>query len=127
MRQPDDVVLDIFPPNLISGATLDWIIGSSHNNNIYYYNPSDTSGSMNYLTYPNWEEPNFYRTLVSYPIEDDGTCHLTPATTIPPMYFVGIFERDVMGSVRGTNTVEGQEVEHTGTCFALNFDNAVFI
>jgi hypothetical protein len=128
IKQPHSGSVQVFPPNLIQGATLDWIIPHVVFNNRHrtYWQPGDSNMPLMIFSYQPWST-YLYRPAVSYPIQPDGTCLLTEFTEGTFTYARSLFRGD-SGFGPFTEYYDyGDDVFFDWTCLAVNLDDAEFI
>lgn len=128
--QPHVELLQLWDPNIITGAKLDWISRDYFfNNDTGVYNSSYGAPSIQFIwDYYNKQEPNFYNTLTSYPIEDDGTCNLTWYDHPTPWYNYSTETTWDVGYDTYERHTEVGDASFSGwQGLALNLEDAVFI
>lgn len=117
VMQPHTGSVQVFPPDLIQGATLDWIIPHTTFDNYAVRLPAQPSKVYEFDYLPS--ETTLYKAVKSYPIQADGSCSLTQYTSGPYSF--------IRGLSRTAFWDNGEETYPDWTCLAVNLENAEFI
>ena len=129
ITQPHTELIEVFPPDLISGAKIDWICRHDFfGNTTGIYNRQAGPHSLLIWDYDNRFSPNAYHAKTSYPIDDDGTCQLTYYDHPPVIeYWDTRTTWDVGHDDYEVRDEWGESTNPYWTCLVLNFEDAVFI